>query len=104
MLGAREILPISSDGSRNSGCCKQPGATSGEVKLLKGICSAGLEPRGHFFPGDDIAETGGYVAEKEKLLLVVLTTNSLEGRKTLPMDSTHDVRRKQTLPPDTGQE
>lgn len=95
VLGAHEMLPISSDGSRNSGCRKQPGATSREVKLLKGTCWAGLEPRGHFFPGDDIAETVEYVAEKEKLLLVVLTTNSSEGRKTLTMDSTRDVRKKQ---------
>lgn len=77
---------VSSDGSRNSGCFKQPGGTSREAKMLKGECWAGLEPGRHFLPTYDIAELLQYIAEKEKLLSALVITNSSEGRKTLMMD------------------
>lgn len=54
--------------------------------MLKGECWAGLEPRRHFLPTYDIAELLQYIAEEEKLLSILVITNSSEGRKTLMMD------------------
>lgn len=91
---------ISSDGNRNSGCYKQPGSTSREAKMLKGECWAGWEPGGHFSPTCDMAEVVQYIAEK--LLSILLITNSFEGRKA--RWTRYNVSKKQALWPDRGQE
>lgn len=70
----------------SSGCYKQPGAISRDVKMLKGERWAGLGPGRHFFPVYNIAELVQYIAEKEKLLSILLITNAFGGRKTLMMD------------------
>lgn len=43
--------------------------------MLKGACWAGLEPGRHFLPTYDIAELVQYIAEKEKLLSILVITN-----------------------------
>lgn len=70
--------------------------------MLKGECWAGLEPGRYSFPTYNIAELVQYIAEKEKLLSILLITNTVEGRKT--RWTRHNVSKKRALRPDAGQE